>query len=288
MSKQIDQLHKVEYENRVRHTFQRRGNKLLKTTSTRDPKGKSEVKIFVAGQGEAVERPSRHQPIPFMNAGRTRVTLPLKAYFAGDPLDWEDNESFELDDLQTIADQSAMALGRKVDDVIITELNGTTVKVGDGTEPFSLKMHLQITEQASNLNWDEEEGSIFHLVCPNAWAHMMTYKQFTSSDYISDENLPFLNRMNSRNFDGVYYIKHKGLKSPAPGEMRSLCYFGPAIAAAGEAVGAAPEWRGGREQQWVVMDKVRTGCKRHEADAVIAGHYKIADVRNALHPDPEA
>lgn len=289
MSKQVSELFKTEFESRVRHTFQRRGGKLLRTVRNKDPKGKEKVVMFVGGRGEAVERPARNQDIPFMNAGRSRVELLLKACFAGDPIDWEDLDSMELDDRQTIADQVAMALGRKVDDIIIDEMNGTTETAGAAAEPMSLRHILQGVEKARELHWDEEEGSWYGLLHPNHWSHLMTYKQFTSADYVSNENLPFLNKSNSRMFNGVIWTTHTALRtvSGEANQHRALLYFGPAIAAAGEPAPTDITWQGGQKQRWDIMGKVRAGCKRHEAEAVIAipAATNIA-LREALHPAP--
>ena len=289
MSKSAPELFVTEYENRIRQTFQRKGAKLLRTIRNKDPKGKEKVVMFVAGQGEAVERPARHQDIPFMNASRTKVELMLKAYFAGDPVDWEDLESMELDDVQTIADSAAYALGRKVDDVCITEMNGTALKVGDATKPMSLAFALEAIELAREQHWDEEEGSWFCAIPPNFWSHLMTYEQFAKAEFVGNENLPFLNKGNSRRWMGVDWMIHTGLKDVTGDATakRGLLYFGPAIAGAGEPAGSDITWHGGQKQRWEIMDKVRAGCKRHEAEAVIAIEAAIdVDLRNAEHPAP--
>lgn len=281
----------TKFENRNRQTFQRRGKRLIQTVTNKDPKGKEKIVLFVAGQGEAVERPATNQKIPYMNAGRSKVELILKAYFAGDPIQWEDLESMELNDIQTIADTVALALGRKSDDVIIEELNGTAKVAGDATKPFSYGMALEGIEEARELHWDEEEGAWFWLLHPNHWSHLMTYKEFANADYVGNENLPFLNKANSRNWMGINFMVHKGLKQVVgnANATRSLLYYGPAIAASGEPAPTDISWMGGQDQQWSIMGKGRFGAKRHEAEACLAveAATNIA-LRNAEHEAPSA
>lgn len=283
MSKQVSEHFKTEYETRVQHVFQR-GGKLLKTCRNKSPKGKVDIEMMVAGQGKATQRPAPQQEIPFMNAGRSKVKFTLEEWFAGDPVQWEDLESMEIDDRQTIADQAGKALAREVDDIIVKAVNDTTHVVGDGSTEFTYKMHRDVVQKAQELHWEEEPGSWYFLIGPNAWGHMMTYDQFIKADYIRDENLPLLNRQNTRMFEGITYIMHNGLVSPATNRERGLLYFGPTIAAAGEPAGSDWQWQGGQKQWWEVMDKVRAGAKKHLDDSSIACDYatNIA-FKNAAH-----
>lgn len=276
MSKQAPVLFVTEYEKRIEQKFQRHGGKLLRTCRNKDPKGKDKVKIFVGGTGEAVERPSRHGDIPYMNSGRTSVELALKAYFAGDPADWEDLESMEVDDIQAIADTSALAIGRKVDDVIIKEINdnaGLTTE-GDGTQACSVRMVMNAVEKCCLAHWPEEDGNWYCLLGPNAWGHMMTYKQFANADYVGDR-LPWAatSKAGIRDWQGITFIRHTGLTSPASNQENGLLYYGPSVAAAGQPAKSDISWMGGQKQYWSVMDKVRTGAKLSQTAAAIKLHY---------------
>lgn len=266
----------TEYEKRIEKKFQRHGGKLLPTCRNKDAKGKEKVKIFVGGTGEAVERPSRNADIPFMNSGRSSVELALKAYFAGDPVDWEDLEAMEIDDIQTIADTAAMAIGRKVDDVIINELdtNAGLVTEGNGSEACSVRMVMNAVEKALLAHWPEEDGQWYCLLGPNAWGHMMTYKQFADADYVGD-NLPWASNSKSgiREWNGIRFIRHTGLKSPATNQENGLLYYGPVVAAAGAPAPSDISWMGGQKQRWEIMDKVRAGAKLSQNAGAIKLHY---------------
>lgn len=274
MSKQAPVLFVTEYEKRVNQKLQRIGNKLLKTASSKDPKNKDKIKIFVGGSGEAVERPSRNSDIPYMNSGRTAVELALTAYFAGDPVDWEDLESMEVDDIQTIADTAALAIGRKIDDVIISELNTNAglVTEGDGSEACSVRMIMNAIEKAHLADWPEDDGNWYCLLGPNAWGHMMTYKQFANADYVGDR-LPFVNKASIREWNGVVFMRQRGLISPAGGEENGLLYYGPALAAAAGTAKPDINWMGGQKQLWSIMDKVRVGAKLSQTAAALKLHY---------------
>lgn len=277
MSKQAPVLFVTEYDARIERQFQRQGGKLLKTCRNKDPKGKDKVKIFVGGTGEAVQRPSRNADIPYMNSGRSSVELQLAAYFAGDPVDWEDLESMEIDDIQTIADTAALALGRKMDDIIINELtsNAGLVTEGNGSEACSVRMIMNAVEKAQLAHWPEEDGQWYCLLGPNAWGHMKTYKQFASAEYIGDENLPWSKNMRSstREWDGVRYIRHTGLQSPASNQEYGLMYYGPIVAAAGQPTKSDISWLGGQKQMWSIMDKMRAGAKLSQTSGAIKLHY---------------
>lgn len=276
MSKQAPVLFVTEYESRIDRQFQRQGGKLLKTCRNKDPKGKDKVKIFVGGTGKAQKRPSRNADIPFMNSGRTSVELQLEASFAGDPVDWEDLESMEIDDIQTIADTAALALGREMDDQIINEVTtNAALSEGDGAQACSVRMIMNATEKAVLANWPEEDGQWYCLLGPNAWGHLKTYKQFANADYIGDEDLPWSKKMRSstRELDGIRYIRMNGLQSPAANQEYGLLYYGPNVAAAGRPGKTDIAWASGQKQRWEIMDKLRSGAKLVQTAGAIRLHY---------------
>jgi hypothetical protein len=256
MAKEAPVLFVTEHEKRIEHTFQRDGSQLLKTARSKDAKGKEKINIYVAGSGEAQQRPSRGGKIPYMNSGRTKVQLELEAYFAGDPVDWEDLESMEIDDVQAMADTAAMALGRKVDDVIISELTSRAANsVGDYSEAMSPKLAMTATKTALSLHWPKVKGKWFGLLDSESWNHMMEYKVFASSEYVGDA-LPFINTAYVRDWNGVVWMHQEGLNIPDTDEVDCLLYYGPALAAAGAPTSPDISWLGGQDQMWSVMASI--------------------------------
>ena len=288
--KEAPELFVTEYEKRIETKFQRHGGKLLKTCRNKDPKGKNKVTIFVGGTGTATQRPARNAKIPYMNSGRSKVEMDLEAHFAGDPVDWEDLESMELDDIQTIADTAALALGRKMDDIIIDELttNAGLVTEGDGSQACSVRMIMNAVEKAQLAHWPEDAGSWYCLLGPNAWGHMKTYKQFANADYVNDEDLPWSKKMrtSTREWDGVRFILHTGLQSPAADQELGLMYYGSTLAAAGRTEKSDIAWMPGQDQHWAVMDKMRAGAKLAQAAGAIKLHYATNVAFQDVYHDP--
>lgn len=268
MAKEAPELFVTEHETRMEQTFQREGSDLLRTCRSKDPSNKSQVKIYVAGSGEAKQRPSRGADIPYMNAGRTSVLLDIEASFAGDPVDWEDLESMEIDDIQAIADTSALAIGRKIDDVIISELDtGAANHVGDYSATMSPDLALQAKQKALSLHWPKRRGSWYCLLDSTSWNHMLTYDVFNNADYTGDT--PFANPSYVRDWDGIIWMHNEALLVPATDQVTNLMYYGPAVAAAGAVAPTAFDWLGGQQQQWSVMAKARHGAKLSQAAAAI-------------------
>lgn len=258
------------FDARVEHTHQKRSARVFATLRNRTEgvANAETLTMRVAGKGTATQRPSRHADIPTMNASRSKVILTPEDWFAADYEDTEDLDKMNTDDRDIIADQSVMAIERKIDEVCIAEITGTDAEVsagsvltvGDYTEAMSPKIALEAIELAGNQEWDDENW--YCALDPHSWNQMMTYKQFANADYVGSD-MPWMNRSYSRQWHGMTWFRETKLLTADAGDTKCLMYKGDAIAAVAARTGRPSfDWIG-EKQSWKITNRVRAGAKRH-------------------------
>src|SRR3990167_9070826 len=113
------------YEAEVHQVFQRQGGYLRPAVRIKDNIKGTSTTFQKIGSGVATVK-ARHGVITPMNNTHTAVTATLADFYAGDWVDKLDEAKINHDERMAIAQSGAFALGRKVDDQIITSLDTTT------------------------------------------------------------------------------------------------------------------------------------------------------------------
>ena len=132
MATTIDQSFIRQFEREVHEAYQRMGSKLRQAVRSKtNIKGASTV-FQKVGKGTAATK-SRHGNVPVMNLDHSNVTCTIEDFYAGDWVDKLDELKINIDERQVIASAGAYALGRKTDELIIRELDKSTVYAGDDT-----------------------------------------------------------------------------------------------------------------------------------------------------------
>jgi hypothetical protein len=125
MSTSITTAFVAQYESEVHHLFQRFGGTLRSAVRTKTDVVGSTTTFQKIGQGSASTK-ARHGVITPMNVAHTTATATLADFYAGDWVDRLDEAKVNHDERQALAKAGASALGRKIDDQILTAMDSTT------------------------------------------------------------------------------------------------------------------------------------------------------------------
>ena len=226
MSTSITTAFVRQYESEVHHVFQRMGGLLRMAVRAKSNVVGSSTTFQKIGTGSATTK-ARHGVITPMNNAHTAVQCSISDFYAGDWVDRLDEAKINIDERMALAQAGAWALGRKVDDQILTVMDDTTQS--------TVTLLLTSTSSAENsmLNWVKaldsndvpNDGYRYGVLSPFAWALMMKIESFASADYVSADGLPFregASIMKWKDWLGVKWCVHNGV--PGAGTATSKCF----------------------------------------------------------------
>ena len=215
MATTITEAFVVQYEAEVHHLFQRQGGYLRPSVRTKDNvKGTSTTFQKIAA-GIATTK-ARHGVITPMNQTHSAVTCTLSDFYAGDWVDKLDEAKINHDERMAIALGGAWALGRKVDDQIITVLDTTTqtAVTWTYTSVHTVENSLLATVRSLDNSNVPNDGQRFCALTPHAYSAAMKVPSFASADYVSPDNKPFeqgITQYTWRRWMNVLWSAHTGL-----------------------------------------------------------------------------
>ena len=136
----IDAAFRQQYQNEFEVKFQQAGSR-LRSTVTERPQNTERQMIDRIGTVNVSRRNTRHAPTVLNDADHTRIAILIDDY-RPDALAFDNEDALRMalqDPRNGYAQTQAYALGRQMDQVIITAANGTTYtgKNGTGTETYT-------------------------------------------------------------------------------------------------------------------------------------------------------
>lgn len=265
MSTSIDQAFVRQYESEVHHVFQRHGGILRPTVRVKDNIVGKSTTFQKIGKGTATTK-ARHGVITPMNQDHTAIECTLSDFYAGDWVDKLDEAKTNIDERMAIAQGGAWALGRKVDDQILTALDGTsqTAVTWTATSAAAVRNSLLQMSEAADGNDVPNDGQRFGVLTPRAWAFAMTVEEFSNADYVGANGLPFtegapIGRFKS--WQNVLWTVHTGTPGKGTATAKVFLYHKQAIgygtgkfagnSAQNQAVSADITWHGDRAAHFV-------------------------------------
>jgi len=266
MSTSIDTSFIRQYERDVHHIFQLEGGFLRPSVRMKtDVVGKSTT-FQKIGKGTATTK-ARHGTITPMNQAHTAIEVTLADFYAGDWVDKLDEAKTNIDERMAIAKGGAWALGRKVDNQIITILDSTTESTITVTVTSAATVRaglLQIVEALDN-NDVPNDGGRYGLLTPRMWSQASTVKEFNSSDYVGANGLPLTEgaplSQRWKEWNGVLWKVHTDLPGKGTSTAKIFAYHKNAVGyasgahagnvAANEGVAADITWHGDRASHFV-------------------------------------
>lgn len=252
MSTSIDQAFVKQFEREVHEAFQRQGSKLRNTVRVINNVNGSEALFQKVGKGAASTK-STHGMVPVMNLDHSSITATLQDFYAGDWVDKLDELKVNIDERQVIANAGAYALGRKADELIITEL--ATVSSGQQIAHGSTGLTLdKILEALGKLGDADapDDGERYAVVGWKQWSDLLKIKEFASAEYVGPQQMPFQATMQAKRWLGTLWIPHSGL--PIDGSDIRSCFWYHKTAlghASGADVQTDITWHGDRAAHFV-------------------------------------
>jgi len=229
----------TQYVEMVHQAYQGRGSKLRHTVRLQEGVEGSKCVFQKVGKGAAGKK-TRHGNVPLMNLNHSNVSCSLSDWYAAEYVDKLDELKDKSDEKQVAADAGAWALGRKIDELVISKLGGAANVVAESESGLTKDKILQAFGTL-NANDVPDDGHRFAVVGPHQWNELLNIQEFKSSDY-AGEQYPWLKGTESRTWLGITWMFHTGLPVDS-GMRRCFIYHRNAAGLAeGQKVQAFVDW----------------------------------------------
>jgi hypothetical protein len=263
----IDQSFIKQFEAEVHICFQQMGTKLRSTVRTKSDVRGSSTTFQKIGKGLAGTK-ERHGLVPVMNLDHTPVECLLQDFYAGDWVDELDEVKTNIDERRVVASAGAYALGRKSDELIISELGLASASVAADDSGLTKSKVLAALE-VLNGNDVPDDGQRFAVVGVHQWNELLNMAEFSSAEYVGD-SYPLLKGTESRKWLGVNWIMHNALPLDASLGVRTcFMYHRNAVGhASGQDVKTDITWHGERAAHFI-SNCMSQGAKIVDGDGVL-------------------
>lgn len=217
------QITREQYHDEWVVAFQR-GETALRQATTREMVIQGNQAVFPI-QGASAGATSRgvNGLIPSDNPTDTQVTIPLEERHRKETQTGFNIFTAHGNLREAMQNRGVQAIAREVDDKIITDgLASATTQYNGGTAVTLTYNRVQ------DIMSDLLENNVFALdsICfvwtPKAWARLLTFAEWTSSDYADDKFLLGGSTQQPRMWNGAMHMVHTGL--PNVGAATAKCY----------------------------------------------------------------
>ena len=218
----IEQSFIKEYEANVHLAYQTMGSKLRPTVRNKTNVRAKTATFHKVGSGSAQTK-SRHGTVPSMGITYATVDCDLEDYYAGDWVDHLDELKTNVQEQKILANTSAYALGRKTDELIITQLNKATQKISANSKGLTKEKILKAFELLGTNNVPDD-GQRYAVIGWKQWIQLLDIDEFKNAQYVgSDETLPWKSA-HIKSWLGTTWIAHSGLTIDSVKKERK-CYW---------------------------------------------------------------
>lgn len=274
MSQSINAAFIRQYESEVHQAYQQQGSKFRGTTRLKSNIVGESTTFQKVGKGSAANK-TRHGKVPVMNIAHSNVTATLEDWYGGDYVDKLDELKINFDERQIQVNAGAWALGRKVDELVITAMrtglpsaNKVAITYPSGANKgLTWAKCLRSIELLNSFDVPDD-GQRFCAVGSHQWAELMTLDEFTNSDYIGP-NLPYLQGTQPRRWMNVIWFMSTQLDLTG-GVRYPLMYH---RSSTGLAEGMAGVWTDitwhGDYAAWFVNNAISAGAVRIDAEGIV-------------------
>ena len=149
MSNQITTAFVQQYSNNVQMLSQQKGSLLRNTVDSETVVGKNAF-FEQVGQAVAQKRTTRHADTPQIDTPHSRRRVSMVDYEYADLIDKQDQVRTLIDPTSSYAQATAFALGRSMDDEIISAVSGNAFSGETGSTTVALPVAQKITESGSD------------------------------------------------------------------------------------------------------------------------------------------
>lgn len=204
-----------QYEADVHDVFQREGGYLRSTVRMKTGVVGKSTTFQKIGKGIATTK-ARHGVVTPMNQDHTAIECLIEDFYAPDWVDKLDEAKTNIDERAAIARGGAWAIGRKVDEQILTVLDTTTEATVTITVTNRATIRASFSAFVEAL-WDNDvpnDGMVFGVLTPRAWSQAELLEEFSSADYVDAGGRAYTTGMPTggkfKDWKGVKWMMHTG------------------------------------------------------------------------------
>ena len=266
MSNTVDNAFIKDYNSDVHAVFQRNGGFLRNTVRTKDNIVGKSTTFQKVGKGTATTK-ARHGVVTPMNQSHTPIECTLEDFYAGDWVDRLDEAKTNIDERMAIAEGGSWALGRKVDDQILTQMALTTATTltFTVTSLVAVRNSLISIVEAMDAADLPDDGNRYVLLTPRAWSQAEVVEQFSSADYVKAGEQSFASGAKTfgrwKSWRGAMWGHHTGLPGVTTASAKCFAWHKNGVGfatgahagnvAGNQAVSADITWHGDRAAHFV-------------------------------------
>ena len=254
MSTSVDEAFVTQFERDVHEAFQRTGSHLRDSIRRQTGVIGESTTFEVVGTGTATTK-ARHGTITPMNQTHTSVSCTLSDFYAGDWCDKLDKLKMYIDERKAIANGGAYALGRKIDDQILTAMDGTSQTTVSWTVSSYAAIRNAMLEMCEALDSNDvpDDGMRYGVLSPVAWSMAMTVEEFASQDYVGADGLPYKQGYRKwREWNGTKWCKHSGVPGVGTATSKVFVWHSSAVGyAEGADITSDITWHGDRAAHFI-------------------------------------
>lgn len=203
-----------QYDTETHLAYQQKGSKFRNRVRVKEGVMASTVDFRKVGRGAATQKPQNGNVVA-MNPVHTKVTATLEDWYAPEYVDQFDEQKLGpgTDERSTLVQTGVNALGRKVDELIVTKLaTSTNTIAGFNTAVFNLDGILAAIEAFLGVDAFEQEGMISMALGTKQWLKFLSLPEVKNGDYNTDKGaLSSRSPGASRQFMGIDFFHYSGL-----------------------------------------------------------------------------
>jgi hypothetical protein len=280
MSIQITTAFVEQYKSNVFHLAQQKGSRLRDAVRTETITGKSHFFERV-GSTAAQKRTSRHSDTPRMDTPHSRRKVSLDDYDWADLIDQEDKVRLLISPQSEYALAGAWAMGRAMDDAIVSAATGTSYGGVAGGTSVSLPSGQKVVHASGGLtlakllsgkeiidaNDVDPEEPRFVICAAGQISDLLNVTQVTSSDY---NTVKALAQGDIDTYLGFKFIRSQRLGTDSNGNRQVLMFTQSAIGLAlGTDITTKISERADKNYATQVFLSMTIGATRIEEDKMV-------------------
>lgn len=206
------------YDAEVKAAYQRQGSMLRNTVRTRNQVGAERIYFPKLGKGMATTK-ARHADVTPMGLEHTRAFADMEDHYAPEYIDDLDQAKVNWSLRRDYAMASAMAIGRKVDDILFTQMDtATNQQSANGIDSagggaLTLPVVTAISQELNDRDVPQDER--YAAVTPATLNELLQIVGATSSDFTTQQLL--MSGREPTQWMGFKWMVHTGLPDGVKG-----------------------------------------------------------------------
>lgn len=241
-STEVDNAFIKQYAAEAKIAYQRLGSKLRNFVRRQTGVNAQDLTFQKIGRGTANSK-GRHDDVTPMNLSHSSVTATLVDKFAPELIDKLDQIKTNVELVRPYSISAGAALGRAADSQIVTAIETSTFSssLNLAGSTAGAVTTLEIGKVKAQLMARDvfDDGRLVAAVTPLVWAKLMTLQEFSNSQWVGPDALPFKTMMEAKFWNGCTWVQFTGLTqsgttSTGSTEARCLMWHPDAV---GHAIG---------------------------------------------------